>query len=233
MGKRKRRADLKNTPPSDVIPHSSKMEGSSGQKSSDQVESSAIGSISSILEIMDDSVKLPQVSELPAHHQHFSRAMLLRNPRYCSRKYYRRNSANRANASTSHEKVTPPLDENIFFKLANKYRSNDTSQHTESWDATLLKPERIGSSSFRTDSVSRGVGKMVCGICERLLRKKPFISGGIGSSSDLSVVAVLVCGHVYHADCLEQRTCQEAQMDPPCPTCLRLITQGDASLGQE
>ena len=66
---------------------------------------------------------------------------------------------------------------------------------------------------------------MACRICERLLRKKPYINGGIGSSSDLSVVAVLVCGHVYHADCLEQKTSQEEQMDPPCPTCASLMSK--------
>ncbi|CDP10478.1 unnamed protein product [Coffea canephora] len=225
MGKRKRRTDPNKAPPSDVMQQSSQMEASSEQKSSDQVKSSAIGPISSILEIMDDSVKLPQVSQLPAHHQHFSRAMLLRNPRYCSRKYYRRNSGNRADASTSSGKVTPSIDENIFLKFANKYRSDDCSQHTENWDQAFLKPERIRSSSFSTDAVSHDVGKMACRICERLLRKKPYINGGIGSSSDLSVVAVLVCGHVYHADCLEQKTSQEEQMDPPCPTCASLMSK--------
>lgn len=100
------------------------------QKSFNQVETSAVEPISSILEIMDDSVKLPQVSQLAAHHQHFSRGMPLRNPRYCSRKYYRRNLANHADASTSHGKVTSPVDENLFFKLATRYRSDDSRQHT-------------------------------------------------------------------------------------------------------
>ncbi|KAL3535920.1 hypothetical protein ACH5RR_004381 [Cinchona calisaya] len=228
MGKRKRRAEPNNTPPSDVIQQSPRMEASSEQKSSDPVGSSAVGPLSSILGSTDDSVKLPQVSQLPALQQHFSRAMLLRNPRYCSRKYYRRNSANHAVASTSRGKFTPSIDENIFFKLASKYRSDDCGQHTESWGQAFLKPDRIRSSSFCTDAVSHNVGKMLCGICERLLRKKSYIGAGTESPTDLSVVAVLVCGHVYHADCLEQRTCQETRMDPPCPTCSSLISQVEA-----
>ena len=40
------------------------------------------------------------------------------------------------------------------------------------------------------------------------------------SSTDLSVVAVLVCGHVYHAECLEQKTRHEDIRDPPCPLCV-------------
>ncbi|CAI9100861.1 OLC1v1038046C1 [Oldenlandia corymbosa var. corymbosa] len=213
----------------DVLPHSPQMEGLPEQKSSDQVESSATGSISSILEIIDESNKLPQVSQLQAPHHHFSRAMLYKNPRYCSRKYYRRNIANHGDASTSHASDTHPIDGSIIFQLANKYSSCDSTLHTEGFDRAFVKPERIRSRLFGTSAVSSSVGKMRCGICEGSLRKKLHSAGGVGASSDLSVVAVLVCGHVFHADCLERNTCKTTQMDPPCPMCPRLTSHVDAT----
>lgn len=39
------------------------------------------------------------------------------------------------------------------------------------------------------------------------------------------VVAVLVCGHLYHAACLEKMTSELDQYDPPCPVC----THGEKS----
>lgn len=53
------------------------------------------------------------------------------------------------------------------------------------------------------------------------------------SCNELSVVSVLVCGHVYHADCLEQRTSLEEQRDPSCPMCADLDLQAHNSKEQE
>ena len=39
------------------------------------------------------------------------------------------------------------------------------------------------------------------------------------ASNDLSVVSVLICGHVYHAECLESLTSEVNKYDPPCPIC--------------
>lgn len=33
------------------------------------------------------------------------------------------------------------------------------------------------------------------------------------------MVAVLFCGHVYHAECLEKLTPETDTFDPPCPVC--------------
>jgi hypothetical protein len=38
-------------------------------------------------------------------------------------------------------------------------------------------------------------------------------------STDCTVVGVLVCGHVYHADCLEQVSPDSFLQDPACPQC--------------
>lgn len=35
-----------------------------------------------------------------------------------------------------------------------------------------------------------------------------------------SVVAVLVCGHVFHANCLEIITRETDKFDPSCPVCM-------------
>lgn len=58
-----------------------------------------------------------------------------------------------------------------------------------------------------------------CGICSRLLVHRSPCSNRMLTSNDLPVVAVLVCGHVYHADCLEKAVPDIHMHDPPCPQC--------------
>lgn len=69
------------------------------------------------------------------------------------------------------------------------------------------KQERIRSNRLVIDVVSGDSMKMMCRLCS-------------ASTTDNSVVAVLVCGHIYHADCLETRTTYEDRRDPPCPLCI-------------
>ena len=79
------------------------------------------------------------------------------------------------------------------------------------------------------DGVSpNAVKKMVCGICQKPLKwRLPFLGSSLSSSNELSVVAVLVCGHVYHADCLEQRTSFDERHDPPCVVCTSTSAEVD------
>ncbi|CAL1414799.1 unnamed protein product [Linum trigynum] len=86
----------------------------------------------------------------------------------------------------------------------------------------FTRPERIRFSSLVTDAVSSSSDsiKVVCGICQKLLRRKPCSLGDSPSSSgEFAVVAVLVCGHMYHAECLEGKTSLEHTCDPRCPLC--------------
>ncbi|KAG0497022.1 hypothetical protein HPP92_001713 [Vanilla planifolia] len=63
-----------------------------------------------------------------------------------------------------------------------------------------------------------------CGLCCRLLsQKSPWSSQRIVRSSDLPVTGILPCGHIFHADCLEETTPKSQVQEPPCPLCLNLI----------
>jgi len=79
---------------------------------------------------------------------------------------------------------------------------------------------KISGTSSRF-SYSPSMDLQFCGACSKLLTERSawssqkFIAG-----SDLSVVAVLVCGHVYHAECLETMTPEADSYDPTCPICM-------------
>ncbi|KAK1275243.1 hypothetical protein QJS04_geneDACA001510 [Acorus gramineus] len=61
---------------------------------------------------------------------------------------------------------------------------------------------------------------MVCGLCMKLLRRRlPCLLDDAITSNNLPVVAILFCGHVFHAECLEQTTPEVNTQDPPCPSC--------------
>ncbi|KAI5416579.1 Exocyst complex component S10b [Lathyrus oleraceus] len=140
--------------------------------------------------------------------------------------------ANHANASSSRSKGSSSFDDRLSFKLAPQPNSQPR-EHTEYKEKTFSRPERIRSSSFSTDSVSPDVVKSVCMICEKPLRQKFNFMGNSLSCNELAVVAVLVCGHVYHADCLEQRTSLEELRDPSCPICTGLLLQDHECKEQE
>lgn len=59
-----------------------------------------------------------------------------------------------------------------------------------------------------------------CGLCTKpISQRSPWSPQRILGSSDLPVVGILVCGHVYHAECLEQATPIMQMHEPPCPQC--------------
>jgi hypothetical protein len=232
MGKRKRNPDHTNTQPSlacsphpsDTMPCSSGMEFLAEEKPLHAVDSSALNPLSSVLDITDSSIRLLNAHPTAAHHhQSLGRSIFLKRSRHhYSHQYSRRNSANHPNASTSRGKGASTRDERLSFKLATQCNSQ-TGHHSENRESVFCRPERIRSSSLVMDAMSSDVVKMVCGTCQKPLRRKPYFLGSTLSSGELSVVAVLVCGHVYHAECLEQRTCVEDRRDPTCPLCPDLL----------
>lgn len=79
--------------------------------------------------------------------------------------------------------------------------------------------EKITRSSSRI-SASPTVDLQTCGICSKLLTEKSLWSGQkFIASNELSVIAVLTCGHTYHAECLEHMTPDINKYDPACPVC--------------
>nr|AFK46809.1 unknown [Lotus japonicus] len=60
-----------------------------------------------------------------------------------------------------------------------------------------------------------------CGACSRLLTERSaWNNQKFVANNDLSVVAVLDCGHAYHAECLETMTTEVDRYDPACPICM-------------
>ncbi|KAF5443916.1 hypothetical protein F2P56_036432 [Juglans regia] len=79
--------------------------------------------------------------------------------------------------------------------------------------------EKLTRSSSRL-STSSSVDLQRCGVCSKLLTEQSSWSDKkIISNNELSVVAVLTCGHVYHAECLENMTPEISKYDPACPVC--------------
>ncbi|CAI9781952.1 unnamed protein product [Fraxinus pennsylvanica] len=78
-------------------------------------------------------------------------------------------------------------------------------------------------SGFNCDKITRSNGQnpvslssdlQTCGICAKPLTQRPS-----WCSQEHAAVAVLVCGHVYHAECLENMTNEADKYDPACPVC--------------
>ncbi|CAK7329657.1 unnamed protein product [Dovyalis caffra] len=85
--------------------------------------------------------------------------------------------------------------------------------------------ECLGFNHEKTRSSGRSsafpsVDLQTCGVCSKLLTEKSLWSSQkLIVSNELSVVAVLTCGHVYHAECLEALTPEIDKYDPACPFC--------------
>jgi len=81
-------------------------------------------------------------------------------------------------------------------------------------------PHKMSGTSSRF-SYSPSMDVQSCGACSKLLTERSaWGSQKLMGNSDQSVVAVLVCGHVYHADCLETMTSEADSYDPACPICM-------------
>lgn len=79
---------------------------------------------------------------------------------------------------------------------------------------------KLSGSSSRF-SCSPSIDLQSCGVCSKLLTERSSWSAQkIIAGSDTSVVSVLVCGHIYHAECLETMTLEVDRYDPACPICM-------------
>ncbi|CAA2967574.1 43kDa postsynaptic [Olea europaea subsp. europaea] len=85
------------------------------------------------------------------------------------------------------------------------------------------------NSGFSRDKITRSAGRnsgspsfdlQSCGVCAKLLTERSLLgSQKIIATNELGVVAVLTCGHAYHAECLEYMTPEINKYDPACPVC--------------
>ncbi|KAL9231663.1 hypothetical protein vseg_006860 [Gypsophila vaccaria] len=90
-----------------------------------------------------------------------------------------------------------------------------------SFDSDSCSLTRDRSSRYKGQaSGSTSVDLSTCGICSKhLSEKSAWSSEKIVGGNELEVVAVLICGHVYHAECLETITPEVNKYDPACPVC--------------
>ncbi|KAG8045990.1 hypothetical protein GUJ93_ZPchr0008g11548 [Zizania palustris] len=68
--------------------------------------------------------------------------------------------------------------------------------------------------SNASHSTSLTPDKEVCKICSKQLKER-----SAWNAHELAIVAVLFCGHAYHANCLDGITAESEKYDPPCPVC--------------
>ncbi|CAN1125265.1 hypothetical protein LINPERPRIM_LOCUS31582 [Linum perenne] len=96
------------------------------------------------------------------------------------------------------------------------------TSHREGWS---FDTQSMGSHRGRTRgnsqiSASSSMDLQACGICLKLLTDRSLWSGQkLIANNELPVVAILTCGHVYHAECLETLTHEMTKYDPCCPIC--------------
>lgn len=84
-----------------------------------------------------------------------------------------------------------------------------------------ISRDKVTRSSGRK-SRSTSVDLQTCGVCTKLLTERSswsWSSQKLISTNELAVVAVLTCGHAYHAECLEHMTPETDKYDPACPVC--------------
>ncbi|KAL5073616.1 hypothetical protein RYX36_012600 [Vicia faba] len=102
-----------------------------------------------------------------------------------------------------------------FSELMGAHHRQRWSLDSESFGSNYERIARSGSWFSASP-----VDLRTCGFCSKVLKEKsPWSTQKIYTSNDLSVVAVLICGHVYHAECLENMTADISKYDPACPVC--------------
>nr|XP_043629301.1 uncharacterized protein LOC122600622 isoform X2 [Erigeron canadensis] len=166
-------------------------------------------SSSSFTNIIERSLPVHHQSSTHHRQQNVNHALLSRVPRHSYNvQHSHKNIANYAGTSTSHGKASL-RDDKHSWKFGHKSESG-FGYFAGRRDKASRRMDRIRSNPLAViDSNSPNLMNNLCRLCQQRMR-------------DNSVVAVLVCGHIYHADCLEIRTSNEDKRDPPCPLCIPL-----------
>ncbi|GAB4853870.1 hypothetical protein Ancab_018079 [Ancistrocladus abbreviatus] len=98
-----------------------------------------------------------------------------------------------------------------------------SASHRERWsfgsESCSLTRDKVARSCDNNNR-SLSIDLQTCGVCSKFLTEKSAWSNQkIVAGNELSVVAILTCGHVYHAECLENITPEINKYDPACPVC--------------
>ncbi|KAK3163527.1 hypothetical protein QOZ80_1AG0004840 [Eleusine coracana subsp. coracana] len=114
----------------------------------------------------------------------------------------------------------------LFAALSHCESSNGLSTRTPSelvvtsqrdgWSVDNESADSVASklSGSNTSHPTFSPDQGVCKLCSRLLKERSSWNG-----HELVIVAVLFCGHAYHANCLDSITAESEKYDPPCPVC--------------
>lgn len=118
--------------------------------------------------------------------------------------------------------------------------SSDGWSNRDRWsfdsESLSFSRDRISRSSGRVSS-SPAIEIQTCGVCSKLLTERSsWSSQKIVATNGLPAVAVLICGHVYHAECLDNMTPEVNKYDPACPICTlgakRVLKLSEKAMGE-
>ncbi|XP_071726061.1 uncharacterized protein [Rutidosis leptorrhynchoides] len=112
---------------------------------------------------------------------------------------------------------------------SNKSHTGSHNGSSDGWSNRERWSFESESFRFSRDRVSRSSGRVysspaneiqTCGVCFKLLTdRSSWSSQKIVASNGLPPVAVMICGHLFHVECLENMTPEVNKYDPACPIC--------------
>ncbi|KAF6151665.1 hypothetical protein GIB67_043072 [Kingdonia uniflora] len=118
------------------------------------------------------------------------------------------------------------LAEALAFKKATAGVPGDIVAGQEAYLHAFLLPPLSSSLTGREETITRLFtiylmeftpqnAWRTCGVCSKLLAER-----SSWNCNELSVTAILFCGHVYHAECLENMMSEIEKHDRTCPLCI-------------
>uniref|UniRef100_A0A0E0JGN2 RING-type domain-containing protein n=1 Tax=Oryza punctata TaxID=4537 RepID=A0A0E0JGN2_ORYPU len=98
-----------------------------------------------------------------------------------------------------------------------RFSESMASSQRERWSVDSDLFGHVTTNRTRSNashSTSLAPGQEVCKLCSKQLKER-----STWNAHELAIIAVLFCGHSYHANCLDSITAESEKYDPPCPVC--------------
>ncbi|XP_042408447.1 uncharacterized protein LOC121997855 [Zingiber officinale] len=122
-------------------------------------------------------------------------------------------------ASQTQQLHRSPINIRVSWKYRDDVGEVTSSDRKET--RSFGNDKKTSISSRMRQSIPASPDRQECKICNDLVTKKSSWSfQREAPAKGPCVVAVLFCGHVYHAECLEKLTPETDAYDPPCPVCI-------------